>query len=123
MEKMATDNRGLNARQAILQGSTFVLSMYICSKLGICTFYPCPASSPKPLADTTQRQPLLKPTVNFLQRRIMSSTSLQHIARGRNANNTLAKSCKQIHHSTASVPSKLQPNSCAELYVNQMSIC
>ena len=49
MEKMATDNRGLNARQAILQGSTFVLSMYICSKLGICTFYPCPASSPKPL--------------------------------------------------------------------------
>lgn len=50
MEKMATDNRGLNARQAILQGSTFVLSMYICSKLGICTFYPCPASSPKPLA-------------------------------------------------------------------------
>ena len=50
MDKMATDNRGLNARQAILQGSTFVLSMYICSKLGICTFYPCPASSPKPLA-------------------------------------------------------------------------
>ena len=48
---MATDNRGLNARQAILQGSTFVLSMYICSKLGICTFYPCPASSPKPLGE------------------------------------------------------------------------
>jgi hypothetical protein len=50
----------LNARQAILLSSSIEFSIIFGTDLSSCTFYPCPASSPKPLGEKNEHHVPMK---------------------------------------------------------------